>query len=444
MEFNVFTGLLSGAAMSDGSSKWFIGLLLTAIVILILYFVIKTIIDIGKNSRSLATPDNIARIKSEQIALLEPKYVGPYAGKTGINKALSTIPEDQRLLINTNVLTSRLTGYLGPFNSGVFDEDTATRIALSSGARCLVIEIDRDANGLEPKLIYRDAFGFKDSLNTGSIEKVAKSIAGRAFAPRNDGVPAGLANDPLIVVLYFVSAPEPATQPKDYARFLGKVAEQLQPLRGQLVAQTPQGDFRRQAQESQLFFTPTSVFNGRIIMLTNADTTVFRRLESMGLKGELTEKNDLDILVHARLYSKESPSGLGITTQPTSNVNPAAIITTPGYWLNTPPDRLPDAQQQTKRAWCLSLEKTGNLPAAKNAESLKKLYDVYGVQSVPFTLFEEPTIVNMFIGTNQKFSKTAWTPKPEMIRFIPPTPIAILKQSPLANAGGGALVAPRF
>lgn len=444
MEFNVFSGLLGGLATSGGNTNWGLYILFTVIIILILYFVIKVIIDISKNSRSTAQPDNIARIISEQRTLLEAKYVGPFSGKTGINQALSVIPEDQRLLINTNVLTTRLTGYLGPFDSGVFDEDNATRIALSSGARCIVVEIDRDVNGLEPKLIYRDAFGFKQSLNTGSIEKVAKSIAGRAFSPRNDGVPAGVANDPLIIVLYFVSTPDAATQPKDYTRFLGKVAAQLQPLRSLTVAQTPQGDFRRQAQESQLFFTPTSVFNGRIIMLCNADTTVFRRLESTGLKGELTDRNDLDILVHARLYSKESPSGLGITTQPTSNINPAAIITTPGYWLNTPPDRLPDAQQQTKRAWCLTMEKTGNLPAAKDTESLKKLYDVYGVQSIPFTLFEKTANVNMFIGTNQKFSKAAWTIKSELNRFIPPKPITILKQTPQANAGGGALVSPRF
>ena len=443
MELNIFTGLVDGIVLSDRKTKWILYSLLTVIVILILYFIIKAIINIVKNRRNLATPDNISRISSQQVALLEPTYVGPYAGKSGIDQTLSKIPEDQRLLINTNVLTTRLMGYMGPFDSGVFDEDNATRIALSSGARCLVIEIDRDTNGLEPKLIYRDAYGFKQSLNTGSIEKVAKSIAGRAFAPRNDGVPAGVANDPLIVALYFVSTPDAATQPKDYTRFLGKVAAQLQPLRNLIVAQTPQGDFRRQAQESQLFFTPSSVFNGRIIMLCNADTTVFRRLESTGLKGELTDINDLDIFVHARLYSKESPSGLGITTQPTSNINPVAIITTPGYWLNTPPDRLPDAQQQTKKTWCLTMQPTGGVPSV-NTESLKKLYDVFGVQSIPFTIFEKPEIVNMFIGKDQKFSKEAWAVKPELIRFIPPKPIAILKQSPQANAGGGALIAPRF
>jgi hypothetical protein len=410
----------------------------------ILYAVVIGIINIANNSRTTAQPENIQRIKDEQSIALEPNFVGPFAGSKGINDVVNAIPEDQRLLINTTVLTTRLTGYLGPFNSGVFDEDAATRFALSTGARCLVIEVDRENNGLEPSLIYRDGFGFKQSLNTGSIEKVARSIAGRAFSPRNDAVPPGVANDPLIVVLYIVSAPDAATQPKDNIRFLGKIAEQLQPLRNLIIAQTPQGDFRRQAQESQLFFTPTSVFNGHIIMLCNADTTPFRRLESLGLKGELNDKNDLDILINARLYSKESPSGLGITSQPTSNITPACVVTTQGYWMNTPPDRLADAQQQAKRSWCLVMEKTADSSVVQDESDLKKLYDIYGVQSIPFTIFEDPKIISMFIGRNQKFSKTAWAIKPEGIRFIRPTPIVVLKQSAQANAGGGALVAPRF
>jgi hypothetical protein len=423
-----------------------IGLYICVLVVVggILYAVSIGIIKIVKDSRTTANPENMQRIKDEQIAALEPKFVGPFAGNKGISTVLGAIPEDQRLLINTSVLTTRLAGYLGPFNSGIFDEDTATRFALSSGSRCLVIEVDRDTNGLEPKLIYRDAYGFKQSLNTGSIEKVAKSIAGRAFSPRNDGVPSGVANDPLIVVIYIVNAPDIATQPKDYVRFLGKIAAQLQPLRGLIAAQTPQGDFRRQAQESQLFFTPSSVFNGRIIMLCNADTTPFRRLESLGLKGELNASNDLDIFIHARLYSKESPSGLGITSQPTSNSSPACVVTSSGYWTNTPPDRLADAQQQTKRSWCLVMEKTADSFALNDAESLKKMYETYGVQSIPFTIFEDPKIVSLFVGPKQKFNTTSWSVKPEGIRFIPPKPIAVLKQSPQANAGGGALLSPRF
>jgi hypothetical protein len=90
------------------------------------------------------------------------------------------------------------------------------------------------------------------------------------------------------------------------------------------------------------------------------------------------------------------------------------------------------------------MEKTGDSLVIKDVDTLKKMYETYGVQSIPFTIFEDPKIVSLFIGPKQKFNKTSWAVKPEGIRFIPPKPIVILKQSPKANAGGGALVSPRF
>lgn len=389
-----------------------------------------------RDKRNLSTPDNIKRIQGAQLATLEPLWTGITQTKKGLGS--QSVPEDQKLLINTAVMSTRLTGYLGPYSDGVFDEDSATRLALSSGARCLVIEIDRDSGGYEPKLIYRDGWGIKRSLNTGSIEKVARSIAGRAFTASNDSVPPQMAGDPLFVTLYFVSAPDQAKEPREYVRFLGKVARALQPLKDRLVGQTPQGDFRRQALESQLFFQPWSVFSGRIIMLCNADTSAFRRLSSVGLAGELGATDDLDLLVHCRLYSKESPSGLGITSAPTSNVAPSAVITTDNYWLNTPPDRLADAQTQTKKAWTLVMTPRATETNVISAENRKRMYTEFGVHAVPFCLFDAGAG-----GLVGEFSKSGWSLKPELLRFIPPKPIIVQKPSPQTNANGGAIFSPK-
>lgn len=411
--------------------------------IILIIGIIYTMVYVFQMRRMTETPENIKLIQTKQLTDLNVRWGGLMQGKTGLSAASEKVPADQQLLINTNVLGTRLTGYLGPYKSGAFDEDSATRLALSTGARCLVLEIDHLQGEQEPILLYRDAWGFKQSLNAGSIRKVATSIAGRAFTPANDSAPPAVASDPLFVILYFVSTPNPSTQPRDYIRFLGKVAEQLQPLSKLLLGQTPQGDFRRQALESQLFFTPLSVVSKRIVCLTNADTTPFRRLTSLGLAGEIGAKQDLDLLVHARLYSRESPSGLGITSSPTSTIRPAAVVTTPQYWLTIPPDRLADAVANTKQAWTLVMNPTADNTSVDDAK-LKKLFDEYGVHCVPITIFEPPQVTDLFTGKTGRYAKTVWSYKPDLIRFIPPRPIVIQKPNPLTNSGGGAVVAPKF
>lgn len=423
--------------MNDTTSFYIKLFFLAAIVISI-----TVLLMTFRSSYKLSTPDNIKRIQMSQLADLEVRWTGITQKRQGLDAAFSAIPQDQRLLINASVLATRLTGYLGPYDNGVFDEDDATRIALSSGARCLVLEIDRETGGYEPKLIYRDGWGIKQSLNMGSLEKVARSIAGRAFKASNDSVPPAVANDPLLVALYFVSTPDPASQPVEYVRFLGKVAEQLQPLKDLIVGLTPQGDFRRQALESQLFFQPYSVFSSRIIMLCNADTTPFRRLSALGLAGELGARQDLDLLVHARLYSKESPSGLGITSAPTGTSAAAAVITTPDYWLTTPPDRLADSQSQTKKSWCLVMPPVAAEKNKYDAEKLKKLFAQFGVHAVPFCIFDTQPNTDLFTGKGAIYDKHSWAAKPELLRFIPPKPIVVQKPSKQLNANGGSIISP--
>lgn len=416
-----------------------------AVIGIVLIGIIITCISIAvKNMTVLATPDNIARIKQQQTALLEKQWTGFSQRMKGIDAGfnLLRVPDSQRLLINTNVLGVRLVGSVGPFSSPVFDEVSATRFALASGARCLVLEIDREESGTEPKLIYRDSWGMKRSLNMGSLELVAKQLAGRAFTTTIDSTPSGVVDDPLLLVLYFVNTPNPAEKPLDYTRFLGKVAEALQPISNLLLGQTPQGDFRRQALESQLFYQPLETLKRRIVVLTNADTTPFRRLKQIGLAGELGNAQDLDGMVHARLYSRESPSGLGITASPAGNQQASAVITTPKYWLNTPPDRLADAVSQTKKAWTLVMTPVASDSDVPTKSQLNTLLTTYGVQCVPITLFQPEAINAPFVSQDGVYKNTSWTPKPDLIRYIPVPPIITQKPIPQTNSGGGAIRSP--
>lgn len=431
------TGLAAGVSGGVGQKAFFI-----ALVILILAFMGYCIYIAIVNSQMRATPENIRRIKAQQQALCEGKWTGITQGKQGIGEGFQGVPGEQQLLINANVLGTRLVSYLGPYDSGVFDEQLGVRYALASGSRCLVLEIDRENNKYEPLLIYRDGWGIKRSLNMGSLEKAAQQIAGRAFSASSDGTPGRVADNPLILCLYIASAPSMTDTPQEYVRFLAKIAQQCQSLVPLLVGQTPQGDFRRQAQESQLFYQPYTVFNRKIILLCNADTTPFRRLALLGLSGEIGPSADLDLMVHARLYSRESPSGLGITGSPTSTQQPAAVVTTPNYWLQTPPDRLGDAISQTKKAWTLCMPPVAREGNTINKDQLKRLLVTYGVQCVPLTLFEKEEVTDLFVGKDAPFLQKAWIAKPDLIRFIPPARIPILKPIPQTDAGGGAMRAP--
>jgi flagellar biogenesis protein FliO len=434
------------SSIKNNYSSVFLYVFLLVLAILFILFAIWAFKKTYQTTVILATPQNIANIKQQQTTMLEKRWTVLGQGKTGITTSITipSIPQDQQLLINTTVFSTRVTGYNGPYDSGTFDEDNAVRISLASGARCLILEIGRETDSYEPILIYRDNWGIKRSLNTGSIAKVAQSIASRAFNKGNSGAPPNISNDPMMVVLYFVDTPNAVKTPLEYIRFLAKVSEQIQPLANLIVGQTPQGDFRRQALESQLFYKHYTVFSQKVIILTNADTTPFRRLGSYGLSGEIGTAQDLDLLVHVRLYSRESPSGFGITSSPTNNINPAAVITSANYWINTPPDRIAEAQSQTKKAWTLVMTPVINEATAFSKDTITNLFTQYGVHSIPICLFDSPAVTNLYTGKGAPFETTAWVPKPALIQFIPPKPIVVQKAIPEADSGGGKVVAPSF
>ena len=412
--------------------------------IISVYILIYIITSISKNWGKVSSPGNIATIQKSQNTLLEGRWSGRLQMRQGIVQAFANVPQPQQLLINTSVLSTRLVGYLGPFSSGVFDEDNATRLALTTGARCLILEIDYLYSSIDPILIYRDGWGAKQSINTGDIRTVAASIASRAFKPDNNGAPASVASDPLILVLYFVRAPNKTRQTIEYIKYLGAVAEKLAPLKDYILAQTPQGDFRRSALESQLFFTPYSVLQNKIIVLTNADTTPFRSLKNFGLAGQIGIAQDLDFMVNARLYSRESPSPFGITGQPATNIKPAAVITSSAYWTNTPADRAESAIQSTKEAWTLVMTPVSSETNQINEKDMNSLFNIYGVNSIPISLFSDSIHTDIFTGKNKPFNKASWVAKPNLLQYVPPVPIPIAKPFPEANSGGGKVIAPKL
>jgi hypothetical protein len=447
--------------------KWSIYILVGAVVGVVAFLIITSIIV--SNSRHLATPANINRISGAQDTVLLTNGLSSVKRK-GLEERLQTyteiappkalgsdsvespqppakqqaqqIPDGERCLINTPVLSTRLTGYLGPYVNGVFSEADATRAALRSGARCLVLEIDRETNSLEPKLLYRDSLGYVRSLNTGSIQKVAEALATNAFTGYSDAVPSSAANDPFILVLYIVNSPDPNSATRDYLIFLGKIAQQLLPIQQYMMAQTPQGDFRRQRLQRQLFYLPYSIFNKKCITLCNVDTKPFRQLEQYGLKGELGAQQDLDLLVHCRLYARES--GFGRTSMPNTTDDPMAYVTTPDFWLLTPPDRLAQAQSQTKSAWTLVMSQKASDEGIPSAEATGKLLNTYGVNSIPVPIFAKSESIAPIVGKGAPFGEYCWSVKSAPMRYRPAAPIPVQKPVPEMNSNGGAVLSPSF
>ena len=421
-------------------------IILTVVLVLILLYILGIVsYSIYKNRKLLDTPDNQARIRNERLSELNA-YSGAFQMKPSFDSSMSAtnVPQNQKLLINTAVQGVRLTGYLGPYSYGMFDVDNGVRLALTTGARCLVLEIDYNEDTSEPRLIYL-AQGIKYSLNEGSLLAASKSIAARAFASDGDGSPDTLRNDPLIVVTYLLNAP---SETRDYLKYLGKIAQQLQPLTPHLLGQTSQGDFRRQTLESQLFFQPPSIFSRKIIHLCNADTSMLRNLSAYNIQGQIGPDQDLDLMVHARLYAKESPCPLGITSTPTESKTAAAVLTTPTYWLTIPPERKQQAVNDTKRAWTLVLEPNPDQDTM-TSENLLNIHKEYGIHCMPFSLADVKPKQDKWIGQKQGsgsssglFARIAWRVKEAPLRFVPPEPIPIKIPSPQTDAGQGRIPSP--
>ena len=87
--------------------------------ILLIVYVITGII---RNRNNLSSPGNITSIQKQQNILLDNRWSSNMNFKQGLTSQFQSIPQDQQLLINASVFSTRLVGCLGPFDSGVFDD----------------------------------------------------------------------------------------------------------------------------------------------------------------------------------------------------------------------------------------------------------------------------------------------------------------------------------
>ena len=378
----------------------------------------------------LATTGNVKRIGDEQISLIKEQYRLRNLN-IKINNMWKDFKPTEKLLINLSMVGSRLLGYLGPFENGVFDEENSVKLALRTGARLFILDIDYDKSTCNPVLVYRNNENYVKSLNKGSIKKTVDALVGNAFSSDSNIVTSGLNETPVILVLYFHNTPDMITETAKYIKFLGKVSKDIQSINSNLLGQTTEGDFHRQALDTQIWFQPWTLLKNKIILLTNVDTTVMRTADKSGVT--VTPLMDLDYHVNSRIFFDAGVSGT--ITVSTGSKKQAAVIKTPSYFLTTPPDRIQDVINSTKEQLtiCMDPNPTTNYSKA----DLDRLITGFGVHCVPIVNFKTMKELDPFFGVENIYENKSFVGKSAELRFVPPETITTQIPSKATDTRGG-------
>jgi len=364
--------------------------------------------------------------KKESFANADPPSVnqGP--------SAVSAAPTgDQYTLINIQPVGVKQVAYIGPqIPQGLFDPVNGIINVMTGGVRFLTLQIDYLDNKLDsskfddpgiPTLLYRNNAGTMMSANGAAISDIAKNIVNYSFNPQF-----ATSQQPLIIYLHFVRTPDYIRAPDKYMKFLSAVATALAPIRPMIAQGTGSTLFGRQQNEKILLYTPLQSFENKILVMCNLDTTIFRNAAQMGLSS-VPLAQDLDSMVHMRVYLENEADSLGATT--------AAAESTP-YAVILPYSRLSTmtVKQRTQIANKGKTRFTIAMPDQMSDPSQDKIADLFtstGVNVIP---------VNMFGKTYQdiKGNLTSWGTTP----FYNIKPVALQSAQIATTPYGGPAFSP--
>jgi hypothetical protein len=363
------------ASMSQIGVGIFIYILLFALVLYFLYFLYSkayppkpaaTVLVQNTKASSTASVLNAAMSKS------------PTAVREGFVDA-TQVSSDDYTLLNVQPLTIKQAGFLGPIQAGVFD-DSATANSLRAGFRSFIFQIDfmdTQKDGFSkpdmPTLVYRGDDGSLLSKNSADISAVTQAMANIAFRPEVPNY-----TEPVIIYLHILRAPNPINSADEYQTFLSRIASSLNPLAPYHLGMTPIGTFNRQKQESILVNSPLKTFQGQVIVLCNADTSIFR-------KAKVNPADDLDFWVNLRVYLN-SNEPLGITQMPPTGVTPFAVVTKMSSLLALSEQQASAFASASKTQLVIALPSQMENPAA---DKLDILLHKLGVNMVPLDIYSD-------------------------------------------------------
>jgi len=342
----------------------------------------------GSSMRDIASALNIqggeAALKTDmsQQDLLNPLPFG---------KKKPEPVDTTRTLLNTQPLAIKQAGYISKdpkTGDGSFSPEDAVQQGLRAGFRFFILQIDymdMKKKGFEethmPTLLFRDSSGKLLSSNSGSIAKVAQILAENAFRPD-----VSKHDDLLVLYLHIVRAPNPKRNPKEYLQYLSRIASALAPLAPTHLGLTPFGSFHRQKMESNLVTTPLEHLRGKTVVITNADTSLFRNSEKL-FDAKFEPNKDLDFWSNMRVYLNSPADSIGITTIADETVTPVATILTTKDILSGPKAEQSAFTIQSKQRFTIAMPDPIGNPSVSDVSIL--LNDL-GVNVVPLDLFGVP------------------------------------------------------
>jgi hypothetical protein len=320
-------------------------------------------------------------------------------------------------MLNTQMVTVKHTGYITSnmtSGEGSFSPEEAIQKALVGGVRCFILQIDHmDVTKKDydkpnrPTLLVRDSAGKLLSKNSGSIAKVAETLAANAFRPE-----ASKNEQPLILYLHVVRAPNKNREPEEYLRYLSLIAKALEPLAPTHLGLTPFGSFHRQKMEGTLLTTPFQNLQGKTIILTNADTSLFRKSSEL-FDTKFEPKNDLDFWSNMRVYLSSPSDPIGITTIADDTVTPYATILTSKNILTASKAEQSAFSIQSKKRFTIVMPPSIGNPSVSEISML--LNDV-GVNIIPLGI--DATDDELTKQISKEWDSDTLRQKPAALRMI--------------------------
>lgn len=368
---------------------------------LFIYFGIKRGLFAWMSTKAHNVAENVGN-RFSSLTSSAPKPV-----KEKFTDAPPPVSPDKYTLVNLQPRTIKQAAFIGPLPEGSFDA-TATAQALRGGFRSFIFQIDYlDTNRGEkfaatgvPALLYRGDDGSLLSTNSGDINEVAQTIANLAFRPEVPNY-----TEPLIIYLHVLRTPSAIRDPDGYKTFLSKIAEALNPLAPNHLGMTPLGTFNRQKQETTLINTPLSTFEGQVIVLCNADTTIFRTAKGVD------PANDLDFWVNVRVYLNSNTDTFGVTQAPPAGTTPAAVVVSLSSLLALSDQKADAFASQAKSQFVIAMPSQLKNPSA---DEVDKAINKLGVNIVPIDIFSDP--IETTHALVAEYSNMTFRPKPEGLR----------------------------
>jgi len=333
----------------------------------------------------------------------------------GFQSATNNTPLDQSLLLDIQPLSIKDTGFLGPYPRGRYKEDVATANVLKAGCRFLTLQIDYTDNKMDlslfeapdvPTLLVRGPDSVLLSKNSGDIKDVVSTIANVGFnpiAPNN--------TLPIIIYLHIVRAPSILNKPDAYLDFLSSIADSLQPIAPYHLGLTPIGNFTRQKMSEELLTTPLNQLEGKIIIMSNADTSLFRRTSVN--KTKYAPSKDLDFWVNMRVYLDTADDLNGITQLADTSVAPSAVLVDLKRVLALSTVNKEAFAMKGKQRFVIAMgERTANPSPEQVGMALNRL----GINVIPIDIFT-PDDRDVLLLTNEYTNKT-FQQKPANLQYI--------------------------